>query len=67
MLYQCSIANIMVHVRALIADDYDAAGTMTPAAYLRVAQQWREQGASIIGGCCGVGPAHIQLIASQLK
>ena len=27
--------------------------------YARMTLRWREEGAQIIGGCCGVGPAHI--------
>jgi S-methylmethionine-dependent homocysteine/selenocysteine methylase/SAM-dependent methyltransferase len=27
--------------------------------YGRLALQWREEGAQIIGGCCGVGPEHV--------
>jgi hypothetical protein len=46
------------------AGDYDADGLITPAAYLGFAQQWRDAGASLIGGCCGVGPQHIRLLAS---
>ena len=30
-----------------------------PAAYARFAGDWRVAGADIIGGCCGIGPAHI--------
>jgi S-methylmethionine-dependent homocysteine/selenocysteine methylase len=30
-----------------------------PTAYARHAQQWVQQGAAMIGGCCGTTPAHI--------
>jgi len=33
---------------------------LDPQAYLGWAQQWTQSGASIIGGCCGIGPEHIQ-------
>jgi S-methylmethionine-dependent homocysteine/selenocysteine methylase len=39
---------------------------LTPAAYLHWARQWQRQGATLIGGCCGVGPEHIALLAEQL-
>ena len=39
---------------------------LTPAAYLNWAQQWLQQGASLLGGCCGVGPEHIALLAKRL-
>jgi homocysteine S-methyltransferase len=48
------------------AADYDAAGLITPQAYLRHAEAWVEAGATVVGGCCGVGPAHIAALAKQL-
>ncbi len=35
--------------------------------YASMAMTWRQQGAQIIGGCCGVGPAEIRSIAQQLQ
>jgi len=32
---------------------------LTPEGYARFASAWVGQGASIIGGCCGIGPEHI--------
>lgn len=40
---------------------------LDPTHYLAWAEQWQALGASIIGGCCGIGPAHIQLLAQQFK
>ena len=37
---------------------------LTPAASLDWARRWREAGADIIGGCCGVGPEHIAALAT---
>ncbi|WP_210725773.1 homocysteine S-methyltransferase family protein [Arthrobacter silvisoli] len=36
---------------------------LDPAGYLEWAAAWREQGAGIIGGCCGIGPEHIAAIS----
>ncbi len=33
---------------------------LTPEAYLEFARSWVKAGASIIGGCCGISPLHIQ-------
>src|SRR5207248_7483549 len=30
-----------------------------PREYAELALRWREEGAQIVGGCCGVGPEHI--------
>lgn len=38
-----------------------------PSEYLAFAQQWADMGATIIGGCCEVGPAHIKAIAEEFK
>jgi len=32
---------------------------LTPEGYARFAAQWQAAGASILGGCCGIGPEHI--------
>jgi homocysteine S-methyltransferase len=34
--------------------------------YARMAMQWREEGAQIIGGCCGVGPGQIAVAREAL-
>lgn len=40
---------------------------MTPAAYLEWALQWRREGATLIGGCCGIGPEHIAMLAEKIS
>lgn len=40
---------------------------MGPAAYAAIALGWVAQGASIVGGCCEVGPAHIAALADALR
>ena len=39
---------------------------ITPAAYANLAREWRAAGADIIGGCCGIGPAHIAELVREL-
>lgn len=48
---------------SLPEQEYDDDGIIKPDAYLKHAQKWVENGASIIGGCCGVGPDHIAEIS----
>ena len=38
-----------------------------PQDYLGWAERWRGVGANLIGGCCGIGPEHIQALASRLR
>jgi len=40
---------------------------MTPEKYAEFAMLWVGMGATIVGGCCEVGPAHIAHLASKLK
>jgi len=35
--------------------------------YVVSARQWVEAGATIVGGCCGIGPEHIRAIAAALR
>lgn len=47
--------------------DLKAREDLTPAAYADHAMNWIDQGATIVGGCCEVGPAHIAEIATRLR
>jgi homocysteine S-methyltransferase len=38
-----------------------------PSAYADMAMGWVDQGATILGGCCEVGPDHIAELASRLR
>lgn len=40
---------------------------LDPQAYLTWAQKWADCGATIIGGCCGIGLEHIQALSANLK
>lgn len=40
---------------------------LDPDAYLAWAKKWTEQGATIIGGCCGIGVEYIETLAKNLK
>ncbi len=39
---------------------------LTPSVYADMALQWLDLGASILGGCCEVGPAHIEALADGI-
>jgi len=41
-------------------------GDLDPQSYLGFTQGWIAQGASIVGGCCGIGPEHIAAIKARL-
>ena len=45
------------------ASEYDAeTSCITPDAYAEHARVWVDAGASVVGGCCGVGPAHLKAV-----
>ena len=39
---------------------------MSPQQYAEHAMSWVRNGASIIGGCCEIGPGHIKALHSRL-
>lgn len=39
---------------------------LTPEVYVAAARRWVEAGATIIGGCCGIRPDHIEALSRQL-
>lgn len=40
---------------------------LSPEAYLHFAQEWKDAGATLIGGCCGITPQHIQRLSAYFK
>lgn len=48
-------------------DSLGARHDLDPEAYSKFAVKWVEQAATIVGGCCEVGPDHIRAIAQALK
>lgn len=48
-------------------DELEPRRDMGPENYARFAMQWVDMGATIIGGCCETGPAHIAAIAKALR
>ena len=49
-----------------IVDVLEARHDLTPDRYTEFAMSWVEQGATIVGGCCEVGPAHIERLRQSL-
>lgn len=48
-------------------DALTARQDLGPDAYAAFAMDWIAQGATIVGGCCEVGPAHIAKLAETIK
>ncbi len=49
------------------APDYTHRHDLTPEKYTAFALSWIALGATIVGGCCEVGPAHIRHLAAALS
>ncbi|MGM0433612.1 MAG: homocysteine S-methyltransferase family protein [Pseudomonadota bacterium] len=64
-------ANAFTSVAALepggTVDVLEARKDLDPDAYADHVLQWVEKGATIVGGCCEVGPAHIKALAERLN
>ncbi|WP_324752151.1 homocysteine S-methyltransferase family protein [Roseovarius sp. Pro17] len=66
-------ANGFDHISAAFLEDaptvdaLEVRRDLTPALYADFAMGWVAQGATIIGGCCEVGPAHITELAARLR
>jgi len=44
----------------------DARIDLDPSAYVAHVKQWLADGASIVGGCCEIGPAHIAALRNLI-
>ena len=49
------------------ADILEARANLGPATYAEHALRWAALGATILGGCCEIGPAHIAELAGRLE
>ena len=66
-------ANGFAHITAEFLKDaptvdaLEARRDLSPDLYADFAMSWVDQGATIVGGCCEVGPAHIAKLATRLR
>jgi homocysteine S-methyltransferase len=49
------------------APDWVFVDVIPPNVLLAKSRDWQGQGASLFGGCCGIGPEHIALLAKELR
>lgn len=54
------------HSGTFVMPNWQFEDVISPEDYVVEAQQWAEMGAQIVGGCCGIGPAHIRLLKERL-
>lgn len=71
-LYPCvgGYANAFKSVEPMASggsvDELEARADISPEAYAAQVRQWLADGASVVGGCCEITPAHIGHMASAL-
>jgi S-methylmethionine-dependent homocysteine/selenocysteine methylase len=70
-----SSAEVGVYANAFPPQRVDATANATlleiradldPEGYLGFAKAWVARGATIVGGCCGIGPEHIRRLRATL-
>ena len=64
--YANGFSEITPHTHGTSAPEYCARHDLSPERYTDFAVRWVEQGATLIGGCCEVGPAHIRHLHGRL-
>jgi homocysteine S-methyltransferase len=64
--YANGFSEITPHSHGTSAPDYCARHDLTPARYADFALSWVDMGATLVGGCCEVGPAHIRYLHARL-
>ena len=47
--------------------DWEFIDVIPPAELVRKSHDWQQLGASIFGGCCGIGPDHIAALTGEFK
>ena len=50
------------YANTLFGDDHAA----SPEVFARTLLRWRDQGLSLLGGCCGTGPRHVRALVTLL-
>jgi S-methylmethionine-dependent homocysteine/selenocysteine methylase len=53
---------VYAHSGQFIAPNWIFNDTISPEDYASAAAPWLQRGVQIIGGCCGIGLEHIQLL-----
>ena len=65
-VYANAFAPVKTAVAEANAQLHSIRTDVTPSAYVDWARHWAARGASIIGGCCGIGPDHISALRAGL-
>ncbi len=56
---------VYAHSGIFVMPNWQFNDVISPANYVTAAEEWWQLGATILGGCCGIGPAHIALLGER--
>ena len=54
---------VYAHSGDYVEDKWIFENVINPEDYATLADQWLDRGVQVIGGCCGIGPSHIQSLS----
>ena len=57
---------VYAHSGTFIHPNWQFIDTISPDAYAEACIRWVKRGVQVIGGCCGIGPEHIELLQQRL-
>ena len=58
---------VYAHSGSYIEDKWIFDGVISPVEYAQYVDQWLARGVRVIGGCCGIGPGHIEHLACSQR
>jgi homocysteine S-methyltransferase len=58
---------VYAHSGLFIMPHWQFNEVISPEDYAAAAVEWHNQGATILGGCCGIGPEHIRALRRQFQ
>ncbi len=58
---------VYAHAFALVDGEPTHDGVITPDEYAAYVPSWMASGATMIGGCCGIGPDHLRKVAEIVR
>lgn len=60
------VLGVYAHSGAYVEGEWVFDDVISPEEYAAHAQRWRAAGASMLGGCCGIGPDHVRVLGAML-
>jgi S-methylmethionine-dependent homocysteine/selenocysteine methylase len=65
--YWSGHVGVYAHGRRSVDNRWVNVGSASPDKYALASQRWLDRGVQIIGGCCGIGPKHIEVLRERIS